>query len=209
MSKAATMNQLGSAALTSKAYTDARLDAFALANLADARQAASATDGSILIRQNGQWVPASAASFKGEKGDKGDPGEPGAPCNAHHYTSTETIIGTWIDGRPIYRKVVTGLRTPGEEYKDLIAILLPDPVIENWQWVLGLRLIYNRDNGAPRVLTGSGFNDCFRTEQDSSQTIHTPALWVNCLGQINLVLTCDFNRDAVAIVEYTKQDAQP
>lgn len=92
MSKIATLNQIGSAALTGKAYTDARLDAFALADLADAKQAASAADGSILIRQNGQWVPASAASFKGEKGDKGDTGATG-PQGPQGVPGATTLTG--------------------------------------------------------------------------------------------------------------------
>lgn len=37
-------------------------------------------------------------------------------CNyvniANTYSTTETRIGTWIDGKPIYRKVITGLKTP-------------------------------------------------------------------------------------------------
>lgn len=28
---------------------------------------------------------------------------------AHHYSTNETVIGTWIDGKPLYQKTVTGL----------------------------------------------------------------------------------------------------
>lgn len=45
----------------------------------------------------------------GEKGDKGDDGKPGTTADI--YSTTETKIGTWIDGKPLYRKVLS-FRTP-------------------------------------------------------------------------------------------------
>lgn len=34
---------------------------------------------------------------------------------ANHYTTTEKRIGTWIDGKPLYRKVITGTTTAGND----------------------------------------------------------------------------------------------
>lgn len=33
----------------------------------------------------------------------------GGGSSGHNYSTTEQVIGTWIDGKPLYEKVVTGL----------------------------------------------------------------------------------------------------
>lgn len=49
----------------------------------------------------------SSADLKGEKGDKGDPGESAAGVD---YSTSEVALGiNWIDGKPIYRRVVSFL----------------------------------------------------------------------------------------------------
>ena len=54
-----------------------------------------------------QWL----ASLKGEtgaagaKGDKGDKGDTGAYY--HEYSTTEQVVGAWIDGKPLYEKTLT------------------------------------------------------------------------------------------------------
>ena len=35
------------------------------------------------------------------------------------YSTTETVIGTWIDGKPIYRKVIDIGNLPNNDYKDV------------------------------------------------------------------------------------------
>lgn len=34
----------------------------------------------------------------------------------HTYSATETIVGTWIDGKPLYRKVITYSKTGGGDF---------------------------------------------------------------------------------------------
>lgn len=65
MSKIATLNQIGSAAMTGKAYTDARLDALTLGALADANVPSNAANGSLLSKQNGEWTPTSLSNIAG------------------------------------------------------------------------------------------------------------------------------------------------
>lgn len=98
MSKVATMNHVGSAALTAKAYTDARLDALTLADLADARQAASAADGSILIRQNGQWVPSTVEGAIGGKPVFVDGGKVASAAVTNNSAKGLQLQGVFNDG---------------------------------------------------------------------------------------------------------------
>ena len=65
MSKIATLNQIGSAAMTGKAYTDARLDALTLGALADANVPANAANGSLLAKQSGKWTAVPVATAIG------------------------------------------------------------------------------------------------------------------------------------------------
>ena len=34
--------------------------------------------------------------------------------NENNYSTNEVKIGTWIDGKPLYRKVITGLKSPSQ-----------------------------------------------------------------------------------------------
>lgn len=31
----------------------------------------------------------------------------------HNYSTSEQVVGTWIDGKPLYRKIITGTTTAG------------------------------------------------------------------------------------------------
>lgn len=74
---------------------------------------------------------------KGEKGDTGEPGpagpqgpqgEPGADGKdgkdgaGSVYSTEETVVGTWFDGRPIYRKAIMGV-IPSDAVNDKTAVV--------------------------------------------------------------------------------------
>lgn len=40
----------------------------------------------------------------------------GAPLRMMHYSTEEQVVGTWIDGKPLYQKTFTGLTTPSDIY---------------------------------------------------------------------------------------------
>lgn len=59
--------------------------------------------------EKGDPGPMGPQGEPGPKGDKGDTGPEGPPgYSTEFYSTEEREIGTWIDGKPIYRRVVTG-----------------------------------------------------------------------------------------------------
>lgn len=50
--------------------------------------------------------------------DKGDNLYPIGVGGYDEYSTTETVIGRWIDGRPVYRKVLTGTTPEGNATVD-------------------------------------------------------------------------------------------
>lgn len=48
---------------------------------------------------------------------------------AHHYSTNETVIGTWINGKPIYQRVITGLSI-GQSSGTSYTIPIPSPDLE-------------------------------------------------------------------------------
>lgn len=74
---------------------------------------------------------------------------PSGEC-AVHYGTAEQVIGTWIDGKPLYRKVVTGLNVTAawqQQYYPNVAIQAP---IANVKEVINARAIMNYNNGISR-----------------------------------------------------------
>lgn len=66
---------------------------------------------------------ASLVGPQGPQGETGPQGEPGADGQALEvYSTEETVVGTWIDGRPIYRKVIIGV-IPSDAVNDKTAVV--------------------------------------------------------------------------------------
>ena len=57
----------------------------------------------------GQTGPMGPQGPKGDQGEQGPPGPAGGESAAEAYSTEETKIGTWIDGKPLYRKVFVGV----------------------------------------------------------------------------------------------------
>lgn len=60
------------------------------------------------------------------------------------YSTTEQVIGTWIDGKPIYRKVLTGTSTAGTTNINISSLNIAFPISANviihntnGNWVFG------------------------------------------------------------------------
>jgi len=50
----------------------------------------------------------------------------GGGSSGHNYSTTEQVIGTWIDGKPIYQRVITGLSI-GQSSGTSYTIPIPSP----------------------------------------------------------------------------------
>ena len=139
---------------------------------------------------------------QGETGPQGPQGLQGpAGTSSNIYTSGESVIGTWIDGRPIYRKVVTGIKTPAEGG---IEVLVPT-VIADWRYVITQKVIFNKQNTAPRVLEGSMTTGT----ADASQADIFPQVWLDISGNLMVNFGANILRDmldvdAVVVIEYIK-----
>lgn len=114
--------------------------------------------------------------------------------NYQVYSTTETRIGTWIDGSPIYRKVYTGLKTPSTNSS--WATINQDASLE-----------YNK------IINIGGYvylNDYNNNEFHSIQTcegsyyIHTKISYNQNKTCIDMIQNGWKNKDCVVILEYTK-----
>jgi hypothetical protein len=107
-------------------------------------------------------------------------------ANQNAYSTDETKIGTWIDNKPIYRKVVTGT-LPATNYSTFITIdNLDTPIKESI-------LVTMADNSRLRLpfvnLTNTVYCDYYIS--GNNYNVHFSA---NTYG----------NRPFIAILEYTK-----
>lgn len=53
------------------------------------------------------------------------------PVVNNKYSTTETKVGTWTDGKPLYRKVLTGTSTAGYYYVNISSLNIATPVSVN------------------------------------------------------------------------------
>lgn len=144
------------------------------------------------------WVPDGTVSF---------PDTPGVSNNV--YSTEETVIGTWIDGKPIYRKVI--LTNTGE----------PSGTLRTWTVVitaivLGLENIDTRVRAYGSYLYGGSsfvsLNAVSFNEQNGELTPNywTELIWANNFG-VNVILCRPTgssiavnNKPMTIVLEYTK-----
>ena len=150
----------------------------------------------------GDTGPAGPQGPQGETGPQGPQGLQGpAGTSSNIYTSGESVIGTWIDGRPIYRKIITGIKTPPD---NSIYNIAPSAIVD-YDCVITQKLICNKTNNAPRVLEGS----IISATSDSQVADIFPLIWIDIAGNLMANFGAHSIRDildvdAIAIIEYVK-----
>lgn len=87
--------------------------------------------------------------------------------NKFNYSTEEQVIGKWIDGKPVYRKVVTGT-VPKSDYYPTVAtgITNLDEVVS-----ISLRLAYGNNR---QYLTSIRYSYYLSKENDNQITIVSP-----------------------------------
>lgn len=79
----------------------------------------------------------------------------------HTYSTTEQVVGTWIDGTPVYEKVVISIMPTGEETKEVLH------GINNLKMVISLHGIsFNSKNNSNRLLpyVGDAWQDEYKKQ---------------------------------------------
>lgn len=132
------------------------------------------------------------AGPQGPKGDKGDPGDGGGNI----YSTEEQRIGTWIDGKPLYRRVFEGTTGPDVGQHEVLHQVMDKSVVEVRR-IDGLIVDINN------AIEHLGY---FVENQNGKY-------WFNLLyfvGNIydNVSGTDFFNRPFIAFIEYTKTTDQ-
>ena len=61
--------------------------------------------------------------------------------NKVNYSTEEQVVGTWIDGKPIYQKVFNNLNLQGTWESQYFACLTIDPLISNVKQFISIKLI--------------------------------------------------------------------
>ena len=154
---------------------------------------------------DGAAGPTGPQGPQGPKGDTGPQGPQGlqgpAGTSSNIYTSGESVVGTWIDGRPIYRKVITGIKSP----QSAGIYTMAQAVIADWEYIITQKVILNKTNNAPRVLEGS----MTPGTADTAQANIFPQVWLDVAGNIMAnfgatILSDMMDVDVIVIIEYTK-----
>lgn len=106
------------------------------------------------------------------------------------YSTKETVIGTWIDGKPIYRKVVNFGRLPNNTYKYVAHNISNIDVITN---IYGISHEYNLSAYYPLPLQYRGIDSDYNSEISVDKT--------------NIRMSTSKDRslyEAIITIEYTK-----
>lgn len=152
-------------------------------------------EGVISFTNDGNLSNPTPVDIKGPQGDVGPAGRDGYLVNdAQVYSTNETVIGYYTDGKPIYRLILTGstASTPGTS----VTIPLSSYNIDS---VIKCEAIVNKEDTNVYVPSGSTFSLTNDTNEGYCRC------WINnysftlqdgSIGRIN----CPFT----AILEYTK-----
>lgn len=127
------------------------------------------------------------------------------PSAAHHYSTNEQIVGTWIDGKPLYEKVlqftnmtVINIESDSNTNIDLSSLNI-NVMVDFYGW-------YKRQWG-----TSSGQNRIakfgYYEKSGSNMAIHSNLRWNNDskrLEYCNVVPSGQTVPEATIIIQYTK-----
>ncbi len=107
--------------------------------------------------------------------------------NANKYSTTEQVAGTWIDGKPLYRKVITGLKSPSKigVWKDLYTE-------SNAEMLMVEKLLLRYPDG--RILELNYYNSAGSLFMVSGNTVQVYADYSDSYT----------NKDLFLIINYTK-----
>ena len=142
--------------------------------------------------------------IQGEKGDPGPQGEQGPPGPAgtggggdsqEVYSTEETRIGTWIDGKPLYRRVFH-VTTPSGSGETKMMTLGKDYFVTN---ISGF------------FVSASG-NTCYLPNSAStSKSSNNYQVMIDTGGDVvmQVAYTGFYNRATVLVLEYTKTTDEP
>ena len=91
----------------------------------------------------------------------------------HHYSTNETVIGTWISGKPLYEKTINFGSIPNSSTKEV------DHNISNLGMVVGFEGMMMNTDGVTFETLPSGENSNFRIQINATKIkIITSASWV-------------------------------
>lgn len=77
----------------------------------DGAGALKGQDGITPHIENGNWWIGTADTGVRAEGKDGKDGQSGSGGSSDVYSTEETVVGTWIDGKPLYRTVCVGAAT--------------------------------------------------------------------------------------------------
>jgi len=110
------------------------------------------------------------------------------------YSTEETRIGTWIDGKPLYRKVITtALPSKAVDNWQLLSPVIPNILVQSI--VAYIRFKSNGSVESIPIVDGQGISTRIRYNPDTT-LYHGLEIFMNQPGWVNEPLT--------VILEYTK-----
>lgn len=114
------------------------------------------------------------------------------------YSTEEQVIGTWINGKPLYRKVVSGTTGTSSEYWNLIS----ESAVQDLDALVGLTAIVVRENGIKYAVPysdGIVFISILYSPANPGTSLLAEGVNVYVTGNSSFL-----NIPVVAIITYTK-----
>ena len=107
------------------------------------------------------------------------------------YSTDEIRVGTWVDGKPLYRKVYTGVKTPSTSKS---WVIVKDDY--NIQFKNIIRIDGYMYDGAYHCLNIT----------EGTYYFHTQVVWESNRLKIKMIQNGWANKDCVVIIDYTKNE---
>jgi len=119
----------------------------------------------------------------------------------NNYSTEEQVVGTWIDGKPIYQKIVSGITTSTAGTQDISLNV-------SIQQVIDFRLLLNYSSGATHILNGLNISTSSLTSGSISEGIkmqvHNNTHTYPNIIRLSLKGSTYLNIPFYAFVQYTK-----